>query len=134
MQLGILMSISSIYIALCGILLVMLAALTVRQRFKWRVDFGDGGKEELSRYIRAHGNAVEYIPIALLLLVAVENSGVSLSIVHALGMTFVIARLTHALALIRTKSTSLPRALGIFFSWLVVLVSAGIVLVNAIAV
>ncbi len=35
---------------------------------EYRVAYGDGGFSELQSAIRIHGNAVEYIPVALVLL------------------------------------------------------------------
>ena len=70
---GLSMDISMIYIALSGLLMVGLAVDVVRGRLKYQVGLGDGGHEALGRRIRVHGNAVEYLPIGLLLLLAVEN-------------------------------------------------------------
>jgi uncharacterized protein len=52
---------------------------------------------ELIRPVRAHGNAAEWIPIGLLLLLVLELSGAgSRFTLHALGGTFLLGRVLHA--------------------------------------
>jgi len=125
------MEISAIYMALCGILLVLLAAQVVRGRWQYRVGIGDGDNRNLNRLIRVHGNAAEYLPMALLLLLAVENTLGAAWPVHALGSLLVISRLLHAFGLGKSAGSSLPRFLGTAGTWAVMLVSAGIVLAHS---
>ncbi len=42
---------------------------------QYRVAYGDGGFSELQSAIRIHGNAVEYIPIAIVLMLFMEMNG-----------------------------------------------------------
>ncbi len=53
---------------------------------------GDGANPDLARRIRIHANAVEYIPIALILLALAEAAGTPAWSVHAAGATLIIAR------------------------------------------
>ena len=114
------MDISMIYIALSGLLMVGLA-----------LDVVHGGHEALGRRIRVHGNAVEYLPIALLLLLAVENSVSSGLLVHLLGSLLVLCRLLHAFGLRMSAGTSLPRFVGTAGTWGMMLVSVGLILANS---
>jgi uncharacterized membrane protein YecN with MAPEG domain len=50
---------------------------------------------ELQSAIRAHGNAVEYIPIALLLLLFLEMDGAATWMVHLCGLIIILGRLMH---------------------------------------
>ncbi|WP_461482739.1 MAPEG family protein [Porticoccus sp.] len=125
------MEISAIYMALCGMLLVALALRVVRGRWQYRVGIGDGENKALSRLIRVHGNATEYLPMALLLLLAVENALGAAWPVHALGSLLVVSRLLHAFGLGKSAGSSMPRFLGTAGSWAMILVSAGIVLANS---
>ncbi len=61
--------VSALYIVLGAILLIKLSIDVVKLRMQYRVAYGDGGFYELQTAIRVHGNAVEYIPIAAILLV-----------------------------------------------------------------
>jgi len=51
--------------------------------------------EVLRRKTRAHGNFIEYVPLALIALGLVELSGASSTMVWSLGGTFLAARLIH---------------------------------------
>ena len=66
------MQITGIYAALGALLLVFLAARVMRRRTQARIGIGDGGDHELLKRIRVHANAVEYLPISLILLLLVE--------------------------------------------------------------
>jgi hypothetical protein len=59
---------SSIYVGLMALLLVGLSVRVIRLRYRHKVEIGDGGVPELQRSIRAHANFIEYVPIALLLI------------------------------------------------------------------
>tara|TARA_R110002073_G_scaffold184125_1_gene342445 strand:- start:17 stop:415 length:399 start_codon:yes stop_codon:yes gene_type:complete len=128
---GLSMDISMIYIALSGLLMVGLAVDVVRGRLKYQVGLGDGGHEALGRRIRVHGNAVEYLPIGLLLLLAVENSVSSGLLVHLLGGLLVFCRLLHGFGLRKSAGTSLPRFIGTAGTWSMMLVSVGLILANS---
>ena len=124
------MQVSSVYIALCGLLLIVLTINVARGRIKHQVGIGDGGISALNQAIRVHGNAIEYMPMALLLLVAVENSGVSDGFVHILGSALVICRCLHAAGLYKSAGRTVPRFLGAIGTWLMILVSSVTVLVK----
>ena len=92
--------ISSIYAALAALIIVWLALRVIKVRRAKRVRLGDGGKPELLAAIRAHGNATEYLPISLILLVLLELSGGPIALVHFGGIAIISGRLLHAKGLI----------------------------------
>ena len=59
---------SSLYAALAALLIVRLSLGVIKLRRAHKVRLGDGGVPELEAAIRAQGNAVEYLPISLILL------------------------------------------------------------------
>lgn len=91
--------ITSIYASLLALLIVRLSISVIKLRRKNRVSVGDGGNEELQLAIRAHSNAVEYIPITLLLLLTLELNGAPKILVHICGSTLLIGRIFHAIGL-----------------------------------
>lgn len=91
--------ITSIYASLSALLIVKLALSVIKLRRKNRVSVGDGGNEQLQLAIRTHANAVEYIPITLLLLLTLELNGAPTILIHILGITLLIGRILHALGL-----------------------------------
>ncbi|MGZ5056425.1 MAG: MAPEG family protein [Methylobacter sp.] len=91
--------ITAIYASLSALLIVRLSLSVIKLRRKNRVSVGDGGNEALQLAIRAHANAVEYIPIALMLLFMLEFNGAPKLLVHILGVTLLIGRVLHAMGL-----------------------------------
>ena len=91
--------ITSIYASLSALLIVKLALSVIKLRRKNRVSVGDGGIEELQLAIRTHANAVEWVPITLLLLLTLELNGAPPILIHALGATLLIGRILHAMGL-----------------------------------
>lgn len=91
--------ITSIYASLLALLIVRLSLAVIKLRRKNRVSVGDGGNEALQLTIRAHANAVEYIPIALMLLLTLELNGAPKILIHILGVTLLIGRILHAMGL-----------------------------------
>ena len=102
--------ITSLYASLSVLLIVRLTLSVIKLRTKNRISVGDGGNEELQLAIRTHANAVEYIPIALLLLLMLELNGAPNILIHVLGITLLIGRIIHAMGL---PAKNLPkRVLG----------------------
>ena len=91
--------ITSLYASLSVLLIVKLALSVIKLRRKNRISVGDGGNEELQLAIRTHANAVEYIPITLLLLLMLELNGAPNILIHFLGVTLLIGRIIHAMDL-----------------------------------
>lgn len=123
---------AALWIGLHLILLLVLSALVVRQRRRHGVELGDGQIPELTRAIRAFGNASEYVPGGLIALVALAAVGAAAWLVHAVGLVLFAGRLTHAVALSRSGEASLPRAAGIVLTWIAYLAAGVALLVNAI--
>ena len=76
------------------------------------VGLGDGGHGELNRRVRAHANAVEYVPLALILLGGMELNGYPDWLVHVFGTALFVSRLLHAWGLATSAGTSPGRFLG----------------------
>ncbi|KEY57947.1 MAPEG family protein [Serratia sp. DD3] len=87
--------VSALYVVLGALLLLKLSFDVVRLRMQYQVAFGDGGFYELQTAIRVHGNAVEYIPIAMIMLLIMEMNGAQVWMVHLCGLLLMIGRLVH---------------------------------------
>lgn len=124
-------TIAPIYAGLLGLLLVVLSLLVVRLRMRFRVGLGDGGQAALTRAIRVQGNFAEHVPLALLLVFAVEGLGHAAWVVHALGAALVAARLAHAQGLGRYEGESPGRFIGTVTTFSVLIVASGLCLFAA---
>ena len=117
MTMSVSLAVTPYYVAFNAALLLLLAVGVVRQRIKAKVSFGDGGVPALQRAIRVHGNAVEYVPITLILLVCLELAGTAPAWLHALGVAISGARLLHAYGLGQSSGRSFGRYWGIVATW-----------------
>jgi len=78
----------------------------------------------LQRKVRAHGNFAEYVPHALLFVLALELMQVQTWLLWLLGSSITIARISHAWGLIKTYGPSPGRAIGFFLTWFVYIVGS----------
>jgi len=92
--------ISSLYAALLALFIVWLSLRVIKSRRAKKVRLGDGGEPELQIAIRAQGNATEYIPISLILLILLELNGAHMVLVHSGGIAIFAGRLLHARGLL----------------------------------
>ncbi len=106
--------ITSIYAAICALMLIVMTLDVARLRRKHGVALqGLGTNKHLKRAIRVHGNFAEHVPISLLLILLMEQLGLAAVYLHAFGITLLIARLSHCLALKQSSGPTLPRTLGV---------------------
>ena len=118
------MHISGLYAALGALLIWVLALRVMRLRHKHQVGLGAGGEESLTRAIRAHANAVEYLPIALLLLLILELDQTRAWLLNLFGIVLIVGRILHAIGLSSTAGTSFGRFSGTALTMLVIILMA----------
>lgn len=114
---------AAIYIGVNILILWYLSFRVVGRRRSAQVSLGTGGDSDLEIRSRTHGNASEYIPITMVGLLALSQFATPLWAIHAIGATFTIGRLLHALGLSRTLLPA--RAGGMVLTWLGMLAVAG---------
>lgn len=116
--------ITALYAALSALLLVGLAFRVSLTRGRQKVDLGDGGKELMLRAIRCHGNAMEYIPITLILMLLLEMHGSAHWFLHAAGIALLVSRLMHVQGLMQSGALTPGRLAGTGIGWLLIVVLA----------
>jgi hypothetical protein len=95
--------ISVIYVIFSTILIIYLSFQVIKTRRKLRISVGDGNNEELQTAQGAQSNAIEYIPISLLLLFYLEYNGASNWIIHLTGIALIAGRIVHAHGLLNSN-------------------------------
>ena len=121
--------ITLLYAGLCTLLVMVLTFRVILARRRHRIGLGDGGNEELRQRIRAHGNAVEYLPLALILLGGMELTGYDDAWIHGFGATLFVSRVLHAWGLSRSEGVSFGRFVGTFLT----LLPMGVMAIMAVA-
>lgn len=112
--------ITPLYAAVAALMLIALSARVIGMRRRRRVSIGDGEDEILALRIRAHGNFIEYVPMALVLLLLLELGGASAWLLHGLGIALLAGRLVHAWSLGAHNGTGRIIGMGLTFGVLAV--------------
>ncbi len=122
-----------IYAALLGFIIITLALKVVYTRRSKRIGLGSKGDKELTHKMRIHANAIEYIPIAIILMAFVEIGGANIYWVNASGFLLVIGRLLHAYGFGKSIGISFGRFYGTLMTWLVIIANATYILFDRLA-
>ena len=124
-----LLSVTPIYLAILGLLLVPFTLRVGLYRVNNKILIGDGADPELLRRIRAHANFIETVPLAILLLIVMETLGGADSWLHALGALLVAGRLLHYIGMTEIGPL-ICRSVGIMTTLAVYLVASIWILVD----
>ncbi len=111
--------ITGLYATLFAFLIIFLAYRVVKLRFKHRVGILDGGQPDLAKAMRVHGNAIETIPMSLILMACAESTKLGPLFLHSAGIMLVFARLYHAYGLNHSSGSSKGRVYGTLLTWIV---------------
>lgn len=95
--------ISALYASLLALWLCYLVIVVVKARLKNQVLLGDGGHQDLLAARSAHSNAVETIPISLILLFSLEWNDGAIWLVHLLGCLLLVGRILHARGILTAR-------------------------------
>jgi uncharacterized membrane protein YecN with MAPEG domain len=114
------MRITGLYAALLTLFILGLAARVMWLRKRTRIGLGDGGDRDVACAVRTHGNAIEYVPLALILLLVLELNQTLPLLLHAFGIALLLARIVHAIGLSSSPGYSAGRAAGAALTMLVV--------------
>jgi uncharacterized protein len=111
-------SITALYGAILGLIVIALAVNVTVHRVKLRVPLGDGGNAQMRRMIRLHGNAAEYIPLALALMLIYELNGGGPMALHIVGIALIAGRIIQTWGMWATDMTNIGRQIGQSLTWL----------------
>lgn len=114
--------------AICALLLLFTAILTVRQRLRLKAAFGDHGDAKLIAASRSHGNLAEHAPIVVILLGLLETVRANHMALMVIGALFLIGRVAHIIGLhgsLEAGRPPVPRQIGVIATWATLLVLSG---------
>lgn len=118
------MIVTPLYAGLLALFYFVLSLRVIKRRRGANVSLGDGGDQELQRRMRGHGNFAEYAPFGLLLIALLEIGGTTpFWLLHLLGLTLVVARVLHGIALSYTEQWFPGRFYGMILTFLVLVVA-----------
>ena len=117
--------VTSLYAAIFTIVVIVLANIISAKRGRSGISILHGDDMDLALWVRRHGNLVENLPLALVLMGLSESAGLAAIWLHAIGVTLVVARLLHIVGLSVDRPTSPLRIAGGALTQLAMLGAAG---------
>ena len=120
------LEIAALYAGVNILVLLALAYVVVTGRRRHNIVLGDGGNTDFNRAVRAHANAAEYIPAALvgIVLLALLEPAAPLWLLHASGLSLTVGRILHGIGL-NTGVLNFGRRSGAALTWLSYLLIGG---------
>jgi uncharacterized membrane protein YecN with MAPEG domain len=118
------MPVTAFHAALLTILGCYLIVRVIRARRCARVALGDGGDIAVIRAARAHGNFIETVPFALILMALAESLAAPGWLLHALGAALLTGRSLHAFGVSRDPEDFRFRVAGMAVTFAVLGISA----------
>lgn len=115
-----LLTVTAFYAGLMAIWIAALGFEVARRRRRHDVSWGGGEVPELEQAIRAHGNACEYIPIALIVLGLSEGLGAPVLLLHLAGVMLVAGRLMHGIYFLAGARRFRLRLVGMMLTWVMI--------------
>jgi len=116
--------ITGLYAAILALIQVKLTLNVVKIRRGQKISIGDGGDEALARAMRVHGNFIETVPIALILILIAEFSGGPFWALHAFGGALVLGRILHMIGLSSAQAPGKFRFYGMVLTLSVIILAA----------
>ncbi len=117
-------SITAFYAGLLALIVTVLGGVIGPMRLRTGISILHGDDLELATRIRRHGNFIESVPFALILLGFLELNGGSPGLLHGLGIALVLSRIAHPVGLKHDNVRHPLRAIGAGGTALVTLIAA----------
>ena len=121
---------TGLYAVPLALMMIGLSAYVSALRAKTNTSILDGGNMALAERMRRHGNFVEHVPMAILLMAFSESGGTDAMWVHVSGLTLVAGRILHPLGLFHDRPVTFARIAGGSLTWLSMLVSMAAIVIN----
>ncbi|NNC35899.1 MAG: MAPEG family protein [Acidimicrobiales bacterium] len=118
--------ITGLYVGLTIILATVLSARIGWYRAKVGISILHNDNMEVAQRMRVHGNLMETAALTLLAMAVIEINGAGSTLLHGLGIAYILSRVAHAIGLKHDNIRHPLRAIGAMGSTLVGLVAAGV--------
>ena len=125
-------TITATYAAVLTIFLIAMSFYVIITRARTDTLLGHGDSVPMLVAMRRHGNLIEYMPFAILIMALAEIQGLSATWLHVAGIALVAGRLIHPFG-VAAKSPLAPRVIGILATFAAILIPAGAILFSTLA-
>ncbi|HMQ58989.1 MAG TPA: MAPEG family protein [Rhizobiaceae bacterium] len=100
------------YAAALGVMMIVLGAQVIVMRARTGISILDGGNMALAESMRRHGNFIENVPMALILMGLAEVQGAPAMLLHGVGIALIAGRILHATGIDHQKPANPARIVG----------------------
>lgn len=118
------LAVAGLYAALNTFILLWITARIGGLRQRYRVFMGDGGNAHMIRAMRGHANAIETIPMAIILMMIMAATGTPVAVIHVFGIVLTVSRALHAWHFMAADAPRWQRFIGATGSILVLALGA----------
>ena len=125
-------TITAFYAALLTLYLIAMSFYVIITRAKTDTLLGHGDSIPMLVAMRRHGNLIEYMPFAILIMALAEILGLGSTWLHTAGIALLAGRLIHPLG-VAEKSPLAPRVAGILLTFAAMLIPAISILFSPLA-
>lgn len=125
--------ITALYAGILGLIVIALGFQVGAARLRTGVSILHGDDLELATVIRRHANFTENVPLALVLLGALELNGAGSGLLHGLGLALVACRIAHPIGLRHDDLRRPLRGIGAGGTTLVMAVSSVLLIWGSLA-
>lgn len=120
--------ITALYAAILAVMMIVLRTIVTVRRAKTGISIHHGDDMLLAERIRWHGNFVENVPMAVILMGLAEIGGASQELLHSAGGALVASRLLHPFGLRHDKAATPSRIISGVGTTAAMLVCIGFIL------
>ncbi|WP_373952063.1 MAPEG family protein [Vibrio pomeroyi] len=114
--------VTALYASLLTLVMLWLSIEVIKQRRKNQVAHSDGGVESLQVARSAQSNAMDYIPITVILMALLEFNGGNVWLIHVIGVAFVAGRIIHGKSILARSLKGRKQGMYLTFAGMVSLV------------
>ena len=114
--------VTALYASLLTLVMLWLSIEVIKQRRKNQVAHADGGVESLQVARSAQSNAMDYIPITVILMGLLEMNGAGVWLIHVIGIAFVAGRIIHGKSILVRSLKGRKQGMYLTFASMVSLV------------
>lgn len=120
-------TITALYAGILAVFALFLSARagTFRGKAGVSILYGEPKNMELAERVRRHQNFLEYVPMLLILMGAIELGGGNAVFLHVVGLLLIGARVAHAIGLKHDDMSHIGRLVGAGGTALLTVVAAG---------
>ena len=120
------LTITPLYAAALGLMMIGLTIMVIVHRARSGVSILHGEDMHLAESIRRHGNFIENVPMALILLGFAELMGAPPLLLHSAGAILILSRVLHPFGIYHDHDGPVIfRILGGVGTWLAMLAAIG---------